>query len=90
MALKSPAFQSSVPADADAARAVDGNRDPAQTSTCTVTQSEWGPWWMVDLQNEYKVDAIAVTSSDSNQATLDGVELWLGISQRLNDSRKIR
>lgn len=105
MALRSPAFQSSEP-DANligepddtvdgvvsapvpaAARAVDGNRDAAQTSTCTVTKSESGPWWMVDLQQEYKIEAIAVTSLD---ATLDGVEIWLGVSERFNDSRNIR
>lgn len=102
MALKSPAFQSSetdansielgetyVPIPA-AARAVDGNRDPAQTWTCTVTKSESGPWWMVDLQKEYKIDAVAITSSASNRATLDGVEIWLGMSERLNGSKNIR
>lgn len=106
MALKCPAFQSSetdpksiivdpvpipdaTPSPA-AARAVDGNRDSAQPSTCTITESESGPWWMVDLQKEYKIDAVAIASSDSNQATLDGVEIRLGISKQLNDSRSIR
>lgn len=83
----SPINFTSVPA---AARAVDGNRDPAQTSTCTTTKSEPGPWWMVDLQNEYKINAIAVTSSDSNQAPLDGVEIRLGISKLFNDSKNVR
>lgn len=73
------------PGDFPAARAVDGNRDSAQTSTCTVTKPESGPWWMVDLQREYKVDAVAITSS--TQATLDGVEVWLGTSGRLNDTK---
>lgn len=96
MALKSPASQSSetdAPAPAPipaAARAVDGNRDPAQTWTCTVTKSESGPWWMVDLQKEYKIDAVAITSSASDRATLDGVEIWLGMSERLNGSKNIR
>lgn len=100
MALKCPAFQSSkthpnpiridpVPSPA-AARAVDGNRDPAQPLTCTITESEPGPWWMVDLQKEYKIDAVAIASSDSNQTALDGVEIRLGISKQLNDSKSIR
>lgn len=76
--------------DPAAARAVDGNRDPAQASTCTATKSESGPWWMVDLQNEYKIEAIAITSWDFNQTTLDGVEIWLGISKLFNDSENIR
>ncbi|CAF97015.1 unnamed protein product [Tetraodon nigroviridis] len=104
VALRSPSVQSSQTSeiwfdqsgifmdspDPAAARAVDGNRDPAQASTCTATKSESGPWWMVDLQNEYKIEAIAITSWDFNQTTLDGVEIWLGISKLFNDSQNIR
>ncbi|TWW63493.1 Fucolectin-3 Precursor [Takifugu flavidus] len=90
VALKSPAVQSSEKDAAAAGRAVDGNRDPAERSTCTLTQSESGPWWRVDLQDEYKIDAVAITSVDDKKTNLDGVEIWIGISERLNDINNIR
>lgn len=90
MALNRPAIQSSEKNAADAGRAVDGNRDPAESSTCTLTQSESGPWWRVDLQDEYKIDAVTITSVDDKKTTLDGVEIWIGISERLNDTNNIR
>lgn len=90
MALQRPAVQSSEKNAAAAGRAVDGNRDPAQRSTCTLTQSESGPWWRVDLQDEYKIDGIAITSVDDKKTKLDGVEIWTGISEGLNDINNIR
>lgn len=75
---------------AAAGRAVDGNRDPADRSSCTLTKSESGPWWMVDLQNEYRIDGVAITSVDDKQTVLDGAEIWIGISERFNDPRNIR
>uniref|UniRef100_H2S6N7 Si:cabz01040626.2 n=1 Tax=Takifugu rubripes TaxID=31033 RepID=H2S6N7_TAKRU len=90
VALKSPAVQSSEKDAAAAGRAVDGNRDPAERSTCTLTQSESGPWWRVDLQDEYKIDAVTITSVDDKKTNLDGVEIWIGISERLNDINNIR
>ncbi|TWW63488.1 hypothetical protein D4764_03G0004960 [Takifugu flavidus] len=89
VALKSPAVQSSEKDAAAAGRAVDGNRDPAERSTCTLTQSESGPWWRVDLQDEYKIGAVAITSVDDKKTNLDGVEIWIGISERLNDINNI-
>uniref|UniRef100_A0A3B5K159 Fucolectin tachylectin-4 pentraxin-1 domain-containing protein n=1 Tax=Takifugu rubripes TaxID=31033 RepID=A0A3B5K159_TAKRU len=86
---KVPAVQSSEKDAAAAGRAVDGNRDPAERSTCTLTQSESGPWWRVDLQDEYKIGAVAITSVDDKKTNLDGVEIWIGISERLNDINNI-
>ena len=58
------AWQSSTKNGGVATRAVDGKADPDfdRGKTCTCTQDENSPWWMVDLTDQYEVIKVAITS----------------------------
>lgn len=46
-----------------ASRAVDGNSLPYwEVGTCTHTELESSPWWYVDLESAYKIQAVLVTN----------------------------
>jgi len=59
LALGQAASQSSTTSDADAERAVDGNRNPDWfTMTLTATTNELQPWWEVDLGSVNQVGTV--------------------------------
>lgn len=90
MALNKKAVQSSV-GFGDAARAVDGNKDPRLTSkTCIHTKEESDPWWRVDLQNVYKIAAVTITNRKEHSHRLNGAEIWIKNSIETNDTKSIR
>ncbi|XP_049425184.1 uncharacterized protein LOC125884330 [Epinephelus fuscoguttatus] len=90
VALNKKAVQSSV-GFGDAARAVDGNKDPRLTSkTCIHTKEESDPWWRVDLQNVYKIAAVTITNRKEHSHRLNGAEIWIKNSIETNDTKSIR
>ncbi|XP_078020236.1 pentraxin fusion protein-like [Epinephelus lanceolatus] len=90
VALNKKAIQSSV-GFGDAARAVDGNKDPRLTSkTCIHTKEESDPWWRVDLQNVYKIAAVTITNRKEHSHRLNGAEIWIKNSIETNDTKSIR
>ena len=50
----------------DASRAVDGNpsTDYWRQLSCTRTKEETNPWWTVDLQAVFKIDAVIITNRE--------------------------
>uniref|UniRef100_A0A8C2XR93 Fucolectin tachylectin-4 pentraxin-1 domain-containing protein n=1 Tax=Cyclopterus lumpus TaxID=8103 RepID=A0A8C2XR93_CYCLU len=90
VAWKKEAVQSSQGNWAAAGRAVDGNTDGRfHKGSCTSTEEESDPWWRVDLQNAYKINAITITQSDSSENLLIGGEIWIGNSIEANDTKNI-
>uniref|UniRef100_A0A8C2XS97 Fucolectin tachylectin-4 pentraxin-1 domain-containing protein n=1 Tax=Cyclopterus lumpus TaxID=8103 RepID=A0A8C2XS97_CYCLU len=91
VAWKKEAVQSSQGNWAAAGRAVDGNTDGRfHKGSCTSTEEESDPWWRVDLQNAYKINAITITQSDSSENLLIGGEIWIGNSIEANDTKNVR
>ena len=66
MALDKMAWQSSTSSGGVAKRGVDGKADPKfdRGQTCTHTQNENSPWWMVDLADQYEVIQVAITNRE--------------------------
>ncbi|MGC6425787.1 MAG: PVC-type heme-binding CxxCH protein [Akkermansiaceae bacterium] len=79
------AKQSSTAHSGDAARAIDGNKNPVYGSGGqTHTGIENKPWWELDLQETQAIDAISIWNRGEGFAKrLDGFSLIL-----LNDQRK--
>ncbi|XP_033012060.1 fucolectin-like [Lacerta agilis] len=80
-----PACQSSTylhPRDPSAGKAVDGNSDGVFFhGSCTHTNSEDGPWWYVDLGEQYYISSVVV----KNRLDCCGSRL-LGAQIRVGDS----
>ena len=57
LALNKPAKQSSISADGNAERAVDGNYNNDYNSglSCTHTSNDKSPWWRVDLGKKSQI-----------------------------------
>lgn len=88
MALNQPASQSSGNGSATAGRAVDGDRDPDfNQGSCTLTNTESNPWWLVDLRDVLKITAVVITNRKDGENVLDGAEVWIGRS-RMRDGNK--
>ncbi|XP_078506112.1 fucolectin-like [Lissotriton helveticus] len=65
----------------DAINAVDGNQDPNFLhGSCSHTNSDYNPWWRVDLLRPYRVNAIAITTRDRFHERLNGAEILIGNS----------
>ena len=62
VALQKVATQISVDHEGVAARAVDGNTDGNfdNNSVTHTKNTDWGPWWMVDLGSEVNIDSIKI------------------------------
>ena len=68
LAQNKPAWQSSSASGGTADRAVDGKTDPdySQGNTCTTTDNDYPPWWMVDLGEQYDVTQVVITNKNKN------------------------
>lgn len=83
--------QSSTNESAAAGRAVDGNRDSNFThNSCTLTQTQSYPWWRVDLEGMYMMNTIILTNREDDESALNGAEIWIGESLKMNDGRTFR
>jgi len=61
IALKKVASQSSVSNNGPAALAIDGNTNGDHSKgSVSHTESEYAPWWMVDLGSVHKIDSIKI------------------------------
>ena len=64
--------------------AVDGNKDSdLKDGSCSQTNLEYNPWWMVDLLREYPVGKVLVTSRgdcDGCVNRIQGLEVRIGNS----------
>ncbi|KAL0189952.1 hypothetical protein M9458_017051, partial [Cirrhinus mrigala] len=71
---------SSVYAAGDAEKAVDGNRDSEyRKGSCTLTKTEFNPWWRVDLENVYSISKVAITNrEDCCKERLRGAQICIG------------
>ena len=65
LALKKPAYQSSVSFNGTADLAVDGDATKNYfAGSCTHTDMEQNPWWAVDLQGEYHLTKVKIHERD--------------------------
>ncbi|XP_069461236.1 fucolectin-like [Ambystoma mexicanum] len=65
----------------DAINAIDGNQDPNFVhGSCSCTNSEYAPWWRVDLLKPYRINAIIITNRNSVPERLNGAEILIGNS----------
>ena len=64
--------------------AVDGNTNPDYIQgSCSTTEEEDDPWWMVDLGIEYPVERVLVTSrGDCCVDRIQGFEVRIGNSDQ--------
>ena len=63
LAMGKPAWQSSTKAQRFATQAVDGNRDgDFHDRSCSLTDVDEVPWWVVDLQAEAEIGYVAITN----------------------------
>ena len=65
LALNKQAYQSSTASynGATASSAVDGSREPDfDKQSCTHTDYDMSPWWMVDLGENYNIGHVTVTN----------------------------
>ena len=68
VALNKPAYQSSQYQDHEAKRAVDGNSDTKFVhGYCSHTQTDYRPWWAVDLGWSIWVDKVGLTTRNATQ-----------------------
>ena len=64
LALRKPAWQSSVQHKGLAIYAVDGNREGNfHDQSCSLTDVDEVPWWVVDLQAEAEIGHVAITNT---------------------------
>ncbi|XDV35030.1 hypothetical protein PO909_005127 [Leuciscus waleckii] len=81
LALNGMAVQSSLGhPQGDAQHAVDGNRDSDyKKGSCTITKTEFNPWWRVDLGNVYSVSNVTITNrGDCCKDRLRGAQIRIG------------
>ncbi|XP_048057793.1 uncharacterized protein LOC125275137 [Megalobrama amblycephala] len=82
LALYAKAVQSSTARLGAAQHAVDGNRNSdANKGSCTHTNSEFNPWWRVDLGNVYSINKVTITNrGDCCKERLKGAQIRIGNS----------
>ncbi|XP_030609374.1 pentraxin fusion protein-like [Archocentrus centrarchus] len=92
LALNQKAVQSSTSDSVSlASKAVDGKRDSSfQRGSCTLTKSESDPWWRVDLGKVYTIGAVMITNRAELENGLDGAEIWIQNSTKINDTESLR
>ena len=70
LSLNKPAYQSSTLYGATADKAVDGNEDTDYNRwSCTLTNNDFQPWWLVDLGAEYLVSEVVITNRGDDHST---------------------
>ena len=81
IAAGKPSSQSSTAHGGVPSRAVDGIPTVKwEENSCTVTNQQSNPWWMVDLKRNYNIGKIVVTNRDTAAERLDGFEIRVGSS----------
>ncbi|KAI4811418.1 hypothetical protein KUCAC02_014327 [Chaenocephalus aceratus] len=79
LAIQGKAAQSSVYGNADAYKAIDGNRDSNYyQGSCSHTANKLNPWWRLALPKTHKVFSVKITNRDSYHERLDGAEIRIG------------
>ncbi|CAH1251705.1 VCAN [Branchiostoma lanceolatum] len=82
IALRRRTAQSSTYGGAAAGRAVDGNVNPNwRGNSCTHTNRDYNPWWLVDLGRSQSVGKVVVTNrKDCCSNRLEGFRVYVGNS----------
>ncbi|KAI4811419.1 hypothetical protein KUCAC02_014328 [Chaenocephalus aceratus] len=81
LAIQGKAAQSSLHANADASKAIDGNRDSSYYhGSCSHTANDLNPWWRLALPKTHKVFSVKITNRDVYHQRLDGAEIRIGDS----------
>ncbi|XP_034001628.1 pentraxin fusion protein-like [Trematomus bernacchii] len=84
LAIQGKAAQSSVYQAFDAYKAIDGNRDSMSSSTadgsCSVTDTDFNPWWRLTLPKTHKVFSVKITNRNEYHERLNGAEIRIGDS----------
>ncbi|XP_033958266.1 fucolectin-1-like [Pseudochaenichthys georgianus] len=81
LAIQGKAAQSSVHGNADAYKAIDGNRDTNYDhGSCSHTANELNPWWRLALPKTHKVFSVKITNRYRYHERLDGAEIRIGDS----------
>ncbi|XP_033958264.1 fucolectin-2-like [Pseudochaenichthys georgianus] len=81
LAIQGKAAQSSVHGNADASKAIDGNRDSNYyQGSCSHTDNDLNAWWRLALPKTHKVFSVKITNRDSYHERLDGAEIRIGDS----------
>ena len=77
LALRKPAWQSSIQYKGLAIQAVDGNREGNfWKRSCGLTDVDEVPWWVVDLQAEYNIMRVAITNRGGSYGNLNNCNLF--------------
>lgn len=93
VALSGEAFQSSTYSPIAVARnAIDGSTAASfSDGSCTHTDNEINPWWIVDLKAEYRVFWVSITNREDCCADrLNGAEIRVGNSAELGGTTNPR
>ncbi|XP_053335686.1 fucolectin-1-like isoform X2 [Clarias gariepinus] len=80
LALGGIATQSSISGNAIPKLAIDGNTASSFSSgSCTHTNTNYGPWWRVDLLAEYVIGNVVITNrGDCCSERINGAEIHIG------------
>ncbi|XP_034093106.1 fucolectin-like, partial [Gymnodraco acuticeps] len=91
LAIQGKAAQSSVHGNADAYKAIDGNRACKWTvGSCSHTDEEMNPWWRLALPKTHKVFSVKITNRDTYHERLDRAEIRIGDSLGNNGAENPR
>ncbi|XP_078506111.1 fucolectin-1-like [Lissotriton helveticus] len=64
-----------------ALNAIDGNLDPEYYhGSCSHTNTEDGPWWRLDMLDEYYITRVSITNRNAGPERLNGAEILIGNS----------
>ncbi|XP_034089828.1 uncharacterized protein LOC117557984 isoform X2 [Gymnodraco acuticeps] len=81
LAVQGKAAQSSVHGNANAYKAIDGNRASNWgQNSCSHTANDLNPWWRLTLPKTHKVFSVKITNRDAYHQRLDGAEIRIGNS----------
>ncbi|XP_069089771.1 fucolectin-like [Pleurodeles waltl] len=74
-----------------ASNAIDGNPDPTFLhGSCSHTNREFGPWWRLDMLDEYQVNSVSITNRNQFPEWLNGAEIRIGNSLANNGNNNPR
>ncbi|XP_043938189.1 uncharacterized protein LOC122810685 [Protopterus annectens] len=48
--------------------------------SCSHTQGDFGPWWTVDMRNNFIVSSVSITNRDAVSERINGSEIYVGNS----------
>ncbi|XP_060905842.1 fucolectin-1-like [Labrus mixtus] len=93
LALKGKASQSSLYTEGNAYFSIDGNNDNDRAhGSCSHTDTNFAPWWRLDLLKTHKVDSVKITNRQDLRfyQRLNGAELRIGDSLENNGNNNSR